>query len=106
MTSNPSTVTIRTSGGNSPSRAPSSVDLPAPPGLLHSGIAALETGEIRVEVGEHRDELLQIKAGRLSFDEVKQRAITLDRQFQQAFERTALSEQPDFDLVDDFLIRV
>ncbi len=73
--------------------------------LLHSGIAALETGEIRVEVGEHRDELLAIRDGHVPFDEVKRKALTLDRQFQQAFEQTALPEQPDFDLVDNFLIR-
>lgn len=73
--------------------------------LLHSGIAALATGEIQIDVGEHRDELLAIRDGYTSFDETRQRALTLDRQFQQAFEQTALPEQPDFDLVDDFLIR-
>ena len=71
--------------------------------LLHSGIAALQTGEIRVEVGEHREELLEIKAGGLSFDKVKQRALDLDGRFQEAFERTTLPEQPDFARVDRFL---
>ena len=32
--------------------------------LLHSGIAALETGEIRIDVAEHRDELLAVNPGR------------------------------------------
>ncbi len=73
--------------------------------LLHSGIAALETGEIRIDVGEHRDELLAIRDGHVPFDDVKRRALALDRQFQQAFEQTELPEQPAFDLVDDFLIR-
>ncbi len=54
--------------------------------LLHSGIAALETGEIRVDVGEHRDELLEIRDGKLPFEEVKRRALELDQQFQEAFE--------------------
>ena len=71
--------------------------------LLHSGIAALETGEIRVDVGEHRDELLNIRDGGLVFEEVRQRALELDQQFQQAFEGTTLPDQPDFDRVDDFL---
>lgn len=72
--------------------------------LLHSGIAALQTGEIRVDVGEHREELLEIKAGSHSFDEVKQRALDLDGRFQEAFERTRLPDQPDFARVDRFLI--
>ncbi len=71
--------------------------------LLHSGIAASETGEIRVDVGEHREELLQIKVGGVSFDEVKRRALNLYQRFQEAFERTSLLDQPDFDRVDRFL---
>ena len=73
--------------------------------LLHSGIAALETGEIRIDVAEHRDELLHIRNDGLPFEEVKRRALELDERFQQAFERTALPEQPDYRRVDDFLIR-
>jgi len=73
--------------------------------LLHSGIAALETGEIRVDVGEHRGELLKIRNGGLSFDEVRRRSLDLDRTFQDAFERTKLPEQPDFERVDAFIIR-
>jgi predicted nucleotidyltransferase len=73
--------------------------------LLHSGIAALQTGEIRIDVAEHREELLHIRNSGLGFEEVKLRALELDERFQQAFERTALPEQPDYDRVDDFLIR-
>lgn len=72
--------------------------------LLHSGIAALQTGEIRIDVTDHRDELLHIRSGGLGFEEVKRRALELDDQFQQAFERTSLPEQPDYQRVDDFLI--
>jgi uncharacterized protein len=72
--------------------------------LLYSGIAALETGEIRIDVAEHRDELLHIRLGGLPFEKVKCRALELDERFQQAFERTALPEQPDYARVDDFLI--
>jgi predicted nucleotidyltransferase len=73
--------------------------------LLHSGIAALETGEIRIDVGEHRAELLQIRNDGLPFEEVKRRALQLDERFQRAFERTRLPEQPDYAEVDDLLIR-
>lgn len=72
--------------------------------LLHSGIHALTDGEIRVDVAEHRDELLAIRAGKMSFDEVRGRALELDRQFQEAFTRTALPEKPDTDRVNRFLI--
>ena len=73
--------------------------------LLHSGIAALQTGEIRIDVAEHRDELLHIRNDGLPFEEVKRRALELDEQFQQVFEQTAVPEQPDYRRVDDFLIR-
>jgi predicted nucleotidyltransferase len=72
--------------------------------LLHSGIHALTEGEIRVDVAEHRDELMAIRAGKLGFDEVRARALELDRQFQEAFTRTALPEKPDTDRVNRFLI--
>ena len=73
--------------------------------LLHSGIAALQTGEIRIDVAEHRAELLHLRNDGLPFEEVKRRALELDEQFQRAFEQTALPEQPDYQRVDDFLIR-
>jgi hypothetical protein len=73
--------------------------------LLYSGIAALDMGEIRIEVAEHREELLHIRNDGLPFDEVKRRALVLDERFQQAFARTNLPEQPDYPCVDDFLIR-
>ena len=72
--------------------------------LLYSGIAALETGEIQVDVSERRDELLHIRNGSLTFDEVKEKALGLDRTFQQAFEKTTLPDQPDYARVNEFLI--
>ena len=73
--------------------------------LLHSGITAITTGEIMVEVSRHRDCLLDIRSGKLTFEEVQQMALELDRRFQQAFETTSLPDQPDFKQVDAFLIR-
>lgn len=73
--------------------------------LLYSGISALKYHEIQVEVGEHREELLNIRNGELSFEEVRDRALALDREFQAAFEKTSLPEQPDYERIDDFLIR-
>src|SRR5262245_15539379 len=72
--------------------------------LLYSGIEALRTGQIRVDVGEHRDELLAIKSGALSFEQAKARALELDRQFQEAYRQTALPEGPDYAAADAFLV--
>jgi hypothetical protein len=72
--------------------------------LLHSGIEALRSGEIRIDVAEHRAELLAIKSGALSFEQAQERALELDRQFQEAYRTTALPEHPDYRRVDEFLI--
>jgi predicted nucleotidyltransferase len=71
--------------------------------LLYSGIEALRSGRIRIDVAEHRDELLAIKAGTLSFAEARDRALALDRAFQEAYRHTTLPEQPDYERVDEFL---
>jgi predicted nucleotidyltransferase len=72
--------------------------------LLYSGIEALRSGQIRIDVGEHRDELLAIKAGAWSFEQAKARALELDRAFQEAYRQTTLPEQPDYRRADEFLI--
>jgi predicted nucleotidyltransferase len=72
--------------------------------LLYSGIEALRDGQIRIDVGEHRDELLAIKAGALSFEQASNRALALDREFHEAYRQTKLPEQPDYRRVDELLI--
>lgn len=72
--------------------------------LLYSGIHALRTGEILVDVGAHREELLRIRNGALSFEDVRLRALALDQEFQQAFLTTTLPERPDLERVNRFLI--
>jgi predicted nucleotidyltransferase len=72
--------------------------------LLYSGIEALRSGQIRIDVGEHRDELLAIKAGAWSFEQARDRALDLDRAFQEAYRQTTLPEEPDYRRVDEFLV--
>jgi uncharacterized protein len=72
--------------------------------LLHSGIHALRDGDIRVDVAEHRAELLEIRSGSLQFEQVRERALELDRLFQKAFAATTLPERPDYERVNRFLI--
>lgn len=72
--------------------------------LLHSGIHAMRDGDIRVDVGEHRDELLSIRRGAVPFEEVEARALELDRVFGEAFAATKLPERPDAERANQFLI--
>jgi len=72
--------------------------------LLHSGITVLQTHEIRVDVSDMRDELLRIKRGELSFEEVRQQALKLEAAFRSESERTTLPQQPDVAAVNAFLI--
>ena len=72
--------------------------------LLHSGIHVLREGDIRVDVGEHRDELLAIRRGEVPFEQVEARALELDRLFQEAFATTKLPERPDTERANRFLI--
>jgi predicted nucleotidyltransferase len=73
--------------------------------LLHSGIGALKTGDIMIDVSGKREHLMKVRSGEFSFEEVRQQALALDREFETAFATTNLPEQPDFRAVDDFLIK-
>lgn len=72
--------------------------------LQHSGISALKTGEIMIDVSHHRDLLMKVRHGEFSFQEVSDMAMQNDVDFQRAFEKTDLPEQPDFATVNDFVI--
>jgi hypothetical protein len=72
--------------------------------LLHSGIHAMRDGDIRVDVAEHRDELLAIRRGDIPFEQIEARALELDREFAVAFEGTRLPERPDTERANKFLV--
>ena len=72
--------------------------------LLHSGIGALQTGEIMIDVSDHREQLMEIRNGKYSFEDVRKVALNLDREFQSEFEKSTLPEQPDFQIANQFLI--
>lgn len=73
--------------------------------LLHSGLHAARTGEILVDVGEHRDELLAIRRGERTWDEIATRRAELDAEFRAAFDASVLPESPDTARVNEFLIK-
>ena len=73
--------------------------------LLISGTQVLTDQHVVVEVGEHRERLLSIKRGEMPFSEADQWRIELQRSFESAFARTTLPERPDYERVNDFLVR-
>jgi uncharacterized protein len=73
--------------------------------LLISGIAVLESGEVLVNVGEHRGTLLAVKRGELPWAELNTWRLELHRTFDAALSRTRLPERPDYERVNAFLLR-
>lgn len=72
--------------------------------LLLSGITVLREGFVPVQVGEHRETLLEIKAGQVAWDRVESWRLTLHREFGLAFEQTSLPERPNYEWANDFLV--
>jgi len=73
--------------------------------LLLAGVTILEEGHVPVNVGPHRDRLLAIKRGELSFEECEAWRRQLHEQFDRAFERTTLPERPDYTAANDWLLK-
>jgi len=73
--------------------------------LLLAGIHTLRESTVPVHVSEHRDELLAVRNGSMSFDQVDAWRLRLHAEFDQAFAATSLPERPDYERVNTFLIR-
>ena len=73
--------------------------------LLLSGIQVLREGFVSVQVGDHRQALLKIKAGELPWDEVESWRLDLHKQFDRAFEETRLPERPDYERANEYLVK-
>lgn len=73
--------------------------------LLLSGIAVLTEGAVPVRVGEHRDHLLAIRRGKVSWQEVNAWRKELHHAFDEAWAKTKLPEHPDYDRVNSFLVQ-
>jgi len=72
--------------------------------LLLSGVTALKEGYIVVEQREHRDALLAIRRGEVSWEEVNAWRLALHKEFNEAYAATRLPERPDFERANAFLI--
>jgi predicted nucleotidyltransferase len=74
--------------------------------LLLAGISTLRQGTVAVDVGEHRERLLAVKRGDVSWDEVEAWRLSLHVEFDAALAGSPLPELPDFERVDRFVIDV
>ncbi|SEG58551.1 hypothetical protein SAMN05216223_106440 [Actinacidiphila yanglinensis] len=74
--------------------------------LLTSCRDLLRTGRLDIDAREHRDRLLAVKRGELTWDEVRAWTRTLHDEIDDASPRSPLPADPDRTRVEDFLIRV
>jgi hypothetical protein len=72
--------------------------------LLLSGIGVLRDGFVPVKVDAHRDQLLAIRRGEVSWSEVENWRLSLHQEFNVAFQTTKLPERPDYERANAFLI--
>lgn len=73
--------------------------------LLISGTQVLRDETLNLDVGPHRESLLSIKRGQMSFSDADAWRKDLQRQFETAFSQTQLPERPDYEKANAFLIR-
>ncbi len=63
--------------------------------LLLNGMSTLREGELRLQVVEQRDQLMAIRRGELSWEQINQWRLRLHAEFDQAYAVTSLPHQPD-----------
>ena len=74
--------------------------------LLIGGVTVLREGHVPVRVDDaHRQRLLAIKRGELSWEEVDVWRLDLHRQFDAAARETTLPDRPDYDRANAFLLK-
>ncbi len=72
--------------------------------LLITGAAALREQRVPVRVEQHREELLAIKRGERTWEQLDTWRLALHRDFEQALAETKLPERPDYEVANGFLI--
>lgn len=72
--------------------------------LLITGAATLRERRVPVRVEQHRDRLLAVKRGEVSWPEVDAWRQALHRDFEQALVETELPERPDYEAANRLLI--
>ncbi|MGA7525075.1 MAG: nucleotidyltransferase domain-containing protein [Acidobacteriaceae bacterium] len=72
--------------------------------LLLQGISLLNEQRVPVNVESHRTELLSIRDGKMSWDEVNRWRLALHREFEDAYRDTRLPDSPDYAEANRILI--
>lgn len=73
--------------------------------LLIAGISILEQKAVPVKVEAHREALLSIRHGEMSWDQVDAWRLRLHQDFERAFRHTTLPERPNYERANTFLIK-
>ncbi|MGA3283312.1 MAG: nucleotidyltransferase domain-containing protein [Verrucomicrobiota bacterium] len=73
--------------------------------LLLTGAATLQNGNVPVHVEAHRERLLAVKRGEMSWAEVDAWRKELHHDFELALAETKLPERPDYEAANRFLIK-
>lgn len=73
--------------------------------LLISGAATLREHRVPVRVEHHRDQLLAVKRGERTWEQVDAWRLALHRDFEQALTETKLPERPDYEVANGLLIK-
>ena len=73
--------------------------------LLFSGAATLREGRVPVRVEQHRERLLTVKRGEMSWEDVDAWRKELHTDFERALAETKLPERPDYEAANRFLIK-
>jgi len=73
--------------------------------LLLTGAATLREDRVPVRVEAHRERLLAVKRGELTWDEVVAWRNELNVDFERALSETTLPERPDYEAANGFLIK-
>ncbi len=73
--------------------------------LLLQGIEILKSNELNIKVSQNREQLLSIKRGEMSWDDLNIWRLKLHKEFEISFAETKLPERPDYEKANDFLIK-
>jgi predicted nucleotidyltransferase len=73
--------------------------------LLLSGITVLREGFVPLSVEAHREQLLSIRRGDVAWESINAWRLRLHEEFDDAYADTALPENPDYQVVNEFLLR-
>jgi len=73
--------------------------------LLYAGVHVLRTGEVLIDVGSAKPELMEVRAGGWSLERILARADELEAELREAARSTQLPDEPDVDGVEAFLLQ-